>query len=190
MANKGSQKGMTKEDRGKQILDAAMTVFVEKGYNGTTTLEIAEAAGISEVTLFRHFSSKQEIFLEGIKPILYSTLEETLKTSNGMSPKDKLDYILYERIRLISNNYKVVRLILKEAPLLSELGSENFIDKILVILKGMLKDIGIPNENEDSAMRLLMGSILSYVYIQDTSDENIKRYVGKVTSLMMHYCDL
>ncbi len=186
MANKGSQKRMTKEDRAKQILDAAMTVFVEKGFNGTTTLEIAEAAGISEVTLFRHFSTKQEIFLEGIKPILYSTLEESIKTSNGMKPKEKLEYILYERIRLISNNHKVIRLILMEAPLLSELGSENFIEKILVILKDMLKEIGIPDENEDSALRLLMGTILSYVFINDTSEESIKSYVNKITSLMVH----
>ena len=186
MANKGLQKRMTKEDRRKQILDAAMSVFVEKGYNGTTTLEIAEAAGISEVTLFRHFSTKQEIFLEGIKPILYSTLEESIKTSNGMKPKEKLEYILYERIRLISNNHKVIRLILMEAPLLSELGSENFIEKILVILKDMLKEIGIPDENEDSALRLLMGTILSYVFINDTSEESIKSYVNKITSLMVH----
>ncbi len=189
MANKGLQKRMTKEDRRKQILDAAMSVFVEKGYNGTTTLEIAEAAGISEVTLFRHFSTKQDLFLEGIKPILYSTLEESIKTSKEMEPEDKLAYILYERIKLISSNYKVVKLILMETPLLSELGTENFIDKIFGILKSMLKEIGIPAENEDFALRLLMGSILSFVYMHDTNEESIKNYVSKVTSLILNYCD-
>ena len=72
---------MKKENRRKQILDAAMTVFVEKGFLGSTTLEIAKTAGVSEVTLFRYFSSKKEIFLEGIEPILFSTLEDTINTS-------------------------------------------------------------------------------------------------------------
>ena len=49
---------MNREDRRAQILDAAMSVFVEKGFTASTTLEIAKAANISEVTLFRHFASK------------------------------------------------------------------------------------------------------------------------------------
>ena len=43
---------MNREDRRAQILDAAMSVFVEKGFTASTTLEIAKAANISEVTLF------------------------------------------------------------------------------------------------------------------------------------------
>lgn len=190
MAIKGSQKRMSKEDRSMQILEAAMAVFVEKGFTGTTTVEIAEAAGISEVTLFRHFSTKQEIFLEGIKPILFSTLKESIETSKEMSPKDKLEYILYERIQLISNNYKVVKLILMEASLLAELGNENFIDKISGIIKSMLKEMGILAENEEFVLRFLMGSLLSFVYIHDTSEENMKSYVSKVTAILMDYCGL
>ena len=44
---------MSRKDRQYQILEAALTVFIEKGYNGATTAEIAKAANISEVTLFR-----------------------------------------------------------------------------------------------------------------------------------------
>ena len=39
---------MKKEERRKQILDAAMTVFVEKGFKGSTTQEIAKAAKITK----------------------------------------------------------------------------------------------------------------------------------------------
>ncbi|HCW72829.1 MAG TPA: TetR/AcrR family transcriptional regulator, partial [Clostridiaceae bacterium] len=53
---------MNKDDRRKQIIDSAMKVFRERGFKGATTIEIAEAASITEVTLFRYFSSKQEIF--------------------------------------------------------------------------------------------------------------------------------
>jgi len=52
----------TGNTRGK-ILLAAAKVFAEKGYARATTRALAEAAGVNEVTLFRHFGSKQALFL-------------------------------------------------------------------------------------------------------------------------------
>jgi AcrR family transcriptional regulator len=46
----------------RKILDAALELFSEKGYRGTTTKAIAQRAGVNEVTLFRHFASKENIF--------------------------------------------------------------------------------------------------------------------------------
>jgi len=48
MENHRSRLG--KEARRKQIVDSALNLFVEKGYKGTTTQEIAKSAGVSEVT--------------------------------------------------------------------------------------------------------------------------------------------
>lgn len=45
----------------QRILDAAARLFAERGYAGTTTRAIAEAAGVNEVTLFRHFESKRGV---------------------------------------------------------------------------------------------------------------------------------
>lgn len=185
MDEDGAVKRMKKEDRRQQILDSAMTVFVEKGFNGSTTLEIAKAANVSEVTLFRYFSSKQEIFLQGIEPILISTLQESVNTSVDLSAQDKLEYILYERISLISKNYKVVKLILAEAPLLSELGTESFMTKILKILNMMLAKTGIPKEDNELTLRLLMGSILSFLYMPEMDEENIRDYVKKIVNFIV-----
>jgi AcrR family transcriptional regulator len=176
---------MNKEDRRKQIIDAAMTVFVEKGFNGSTTVEIAKAANVSEVTLFRYFSSKQEMFLEGIEPILFKTLENSISISNELSPEAKLEYILYERISLISNNYRIVKLILSEASLLSELGSENFMNKIVQILDTMLSQIGVSLDDKSFVLRLLMGSILSFLYMPEQDEKNMKIYVKKITALLL-----
>lgn len=175
---------MKKENRRKQILDAAMTVFVEKGFLGSTTLEIAKTAGVSEVTLFRYFSSKKEIFLEGIEPILFSTLEDTINTSISFNTAEKLESILYDRISLISNNHLTVKLILSEASRLSELGSENFMNRILQMFQTMLLQIGVSVNDKEFAIRLLMGSILSFLYLPESGEENIKNYVSKVVSLI------
>ena len=43
------------------ILEAAAELFAERGYAGTTTRALAERAGVNEVTVFRHFKSKQGV---------------------------------------------------------------------------------------------------------------------------------
>ena len=178
-------KRMKKEDRREQILEAAMAVFVEKGYSGSTTLEIAKAANVSEVTLFRYFSSKQEMFLAGVEPILLSTLEGTINTSSELNPEEKLEYILCERIGLLSSNYQIVKLILSEASLLSSLGSESFVNRIVQILQTMLTHIGVPVRGKEFALRLLMGSILSFLYMPQQDEESTRRYVSKVAALIL-----
>ena len=50
------------QQRREIILKAVRKVFVEKGFHGTTTRELAEAAGVSEALLFKHFPSKEALY--------------------------------------------------------------------------------------------------------------------------------
>src|SRR5258708_12632961 len=52
------------DERRKAIVAAAVPLFARKGFTGTTTKELAEAAGISEALLFRHFPSKKNLYGE------------------------------------------------------------------------------------------------------------------------------
>jgi AcrR family transcriptional regulator len=54
---------MRAEERRAAVLDTACTVFSRGTYHGTTTAEIARAAGVSEPILYRHFPSKRELYL-------------------------------------------------------------------------------------------------------------------------------
>lgn len=45
-----------------RIIEAAIRLFSEKGFNGTTTKEIAEAAEVNEALIFRHFSTKRDLY--------------------------------------------------------------------------------------------------------------------------------
>jgi AcrR family transcriptional regulator len=49
-----------------RILEVARERFAERGYRGTTTAELAEAAGVAEKTLFRHFPAKADLFREAV----------------------------------------------------------------------------------------------------------------------------
>lgn len=53
---------MKGDERRAQILRAAVELFSRKGFTGTTTKEIAQAVGVSEAMLFKHFASKDELY--------------------------------------------------------------------------------------------------------------------------------
>lgn len=53
---------MPGDKRREQILRSAIELFSQRGFSGTTTKEIAKAAGVSEAMVFRHFSKKSEIY--------------------------------------------------------------------------------------------------------------------------------
>ena len=60
------------EGREREIRDAALTLFSERGYHGTTVADIAGAVGIRAPSLYNHVSSKQQILVG----IMYATMEE------------------------------------------------------------------------------------------------------------------
>jgi TetR/AcrR family transcriptional regulator len=53
---------MAAGDRRRQIVDVAMRLFSDRGFRGTTTKEIAQAAGVSEAIIFRHFATKEDLY--------------------------------------------------------------------------------------------------------------------------------
>jgi AcrR family transcriptional regulator len=53
---------MAGDERRTQILQIAMRLFSHRGFRGTTTREIAVAAGVSEAMVFRHFATKEDLY--------------------------------------------------------------------------------------------------------------------------------
>jgi AcrR family transcriptional regulator len=59
---RGGVTRMAGEDRRQQILNIAIRLFSQRGFRGATTKEIAQAAGVSEAIIFRHFATKQDLY--------------------------------------------------------------------------------------------------------------------------------
>ena len=69
-------------ERRQAIVDAALRVFSEGSYRGTTTAEIAREAGVSEPILYRHFASKRDLYLTCLEEAwtrLRAAVEEKLE---------------------------------------------------------------------------------------------------------------
>ncbi len=59
-----SPKIVDKQEKKRQIIQAAISVFAQKGFNNTKMIDIAEAGAIGKGTIYEYFRSKDEIFLE------------------------------------------------------------------------------------------------------------------------------
>ena len=53
---------LTHDERRAAILDAAVKLFSDKGFRGTTTRELASAVGVTEPVLYQHFTTKSELY--------------------------------------------------------------------------------------------------------------------------------
>ncbi len=96
---------MAAEERRRQIVQVAMRLFSERGFRGTTTKEIAQAAGVSEAIIFRHFATKEELYTAIIdhKSCIHELsdgqthpLSETLKCAVGDAVARKDDRAVFE----------------------------------------------------------------------------------------------
>jgi AcrR family transcriptional regulator len=58
----GNVARLSADQRKRAIVDAVRDVFAEKGFDGTTTRELAKAAGVSEALLYKHFPSKESLY--------------------------------------------------------------------------------------------------------------------------------
>lgn len=91
---------MSAEERRLQILRVAVSLFSQRGFVGTTTKEIAQAAGVSEAMVFRHFANKQELYS--------AILDHKACSGDAMNPEamvaealqEKDDRAVFERLAL------------------------------------------------------------------------------------------
>ena len=73
-------------ERRASILDAAALIFVRNGFAGTTTRSLAEACGVAEPVLYRHFPGKEELFIAVLEELLNRSIQY-LATANTKSDR-------------------------------------------------------------------------------------------------------
>jgi AcrR family transcriptional regulator len=77
VAGGGIAMGRGAETR-ERIVQESRSLFAEKGYDGTTTAEIARRAAISEGAIYRHFKDKKELFIGCVAPAIEEAFERSL----------------------------------------------------------------------------------------------------------------
>ena len=80
-------------ERRNDVLDAALVEFADRGYEGTSTEDIARRAGISQPYLFRLFGTKKELYLASVGRCYRDTLELFQRAAEGKRGEEALHAI-------------------------------------------------------------------------------------------------
>ncbi|SDW41251.1 transcriptional regulator, TetR family [Amycolatopsis xylanica] len=72
----------------ERLVVAAVDLFTEQGYDATTVAQIAERAGVTKSTFFRHFPDKRELLVAGQETLCRLLTEGIAEAPDGTSPLD------------------------------------------------------------------------------------------------------
>jgi AcrR family transcriptional regulator len=104
-----------------RILEAAGRLFAKRGYNGTTTRDLAREAKVAEGTLFRHFANKKAILVELATQGWVEILTDLLTELSEMGSYKAVAQVMRRRMLNLHKNADMMRVCFLEAQFHPEL---------------------------------------------------------------------
>ncbi len=187
------------DKRKQEILQKALDVFVDEGYENATFQKIAERCGITRTTLYIYFKNKHEIFLGSIKKLL-SELEEILRKiiEKKENSSETLKQILFAIVDACENNTKLFGVLLNY---LMQLKKENndpnekvrrrvikvrhLLSAVLIegIRKGEIKSINV-KETDELFYAMLEAAVFRITVLNQKDVTEIKNAIEQVILLL------
>ncbi len=131
-----------KEQTHRQLLQAALRLFGRQGYAATTTRQIAREAGTSELTLFRHFGSKENLAVQVFSHIcshLFTELRQAVEAVD--SPREQLRAFLRTLRRFVDQHPEEFQFL--HLPDLPPLVNRQLSFQPLKLLTRIISDLGV-----------------------------------------------
>ena len=191
------------EQKRQAILDAAATHFLAIGYERTTLEMVAKEASVSTATVYKHFSTKRDLF-GGIMERVWETKVNAAELSTeDAEPETTLTAIGWEYARLLREPQieALTRVIIAEAPRFPELGEElyrrgkePYLNQLHVYLQREIEQhryqiqdvplaarqfLGMINDVIFWPRFLVMGLTISDVEVEHVVAEAVKTFLGR-----------
>lgn len=171
-----------------EILEKALDIFVEEGYEDATFQKIADRCGITRTTLYIYFKNKREIFIWSIKQLtggIEKVLRETMDTE-GMPHAQRLETVMHTIIDRCTENRRLFTVILTYLLSAQKTGkdSESMVKRRTIRLRHLISQLLIAgktagefhaNLNVKDANELFYGMVESSIFriaILDRAEAN------------------
>ncbi|AYM04080.1 TetR/AcrR family transcriptional regulator [Levilactobacillus yiduensis] len=160
----------------KAALTAAMALFSENGFDGTSTVQVAEEAGVSQATIFKYFHTKQDLLLAIVRPVMEHFFpayrDEFFQGITACETlPEMVKFIVTDRYHFIKENQEAVKIIVMEMmtseemrQLFVKLISNKDFDFLSELMKNFART-GELRKDIDAAgiVRILAGQLMVYV---------------------------
>ena len=174
----------TKAARRTQIIEAAITCFLERGYTNTSMSDIIKTSGLSSGSIYSHFSGKEDILTTAINERLENVKKLYAALPEGAGPQDILE-IIYTN-QMVNENFSAmlrIRLESLHAPEIARATAD-----IMPLLQGIIvktltpwatEQLSVLHEiNPDPAQRTPEQEELIADYARDTADAFMMVFQG------------
>jgi AcrR family transcriptional regulator len=157
------------KEKEEKILDAAVILFVERGFHGTSTAEIARTAGVATGTLFHYFKTKEELINRlylYTKEIMFSEIEAHFEDDKSL--KDNLKGLWLKFIYFSINEPYKFQFILAfhTSPYITSLTKEQLetqTNSLLGVYKKGIKNKELKNVPFEMMIEYFWGNVVSTI---------------------------
>ena len=102
------------DKRRKKILEKALSVFMDDGYENTTFQKIADRCGITRTILYLYFKNKREIFNYSLRHLLLIVEENInlIRADSSLNNIEKITKVLYDIFKVFEQNRQLISVII------------------------------------------------------------------------------
>ncbi|QHE51036.1 TetR/AcrR family transcriptional regulator [Pontibacillus sp. HMF3514] len=162
----------------RQILQAAVEMFAEKGYASTSTSEIAKKAGVAEGTIFRHYKTKKELLFAIVSPMITKFAAPFFAQHFVKQVFDRevsgyeelLRNLIHNRFEFVKENVTLLKIVLQEVAFHEELQERYksiFKDHVLESFEETVEHFQANGQIKDypvhSVIRLTISTIIGFL---------------------------
>lgn len=161
--------GAKVKEKEQKIMDTALKLFVEKGFHGTSTAEIAKSAGVATGTLFHYFKTKEELinrlYLYS-KESMYSQIEGHFEDNESLKENLKSLWLKFIHVG-IKEPYKFQFILtFHTSPYITSLTKEQLetqTDSLIEVYKKGIQDKELKEVSFDIIIEYFWGNIVSTI---------------------------
>lgn len=192
---------MKKSNGTKQLLlEATLKLISEKGYLGATTREIAQEAGVTELTLFRHFGSKEHLFEELLNGYTFlPKLKELLPELQGLAFEEALQVIAIRFLLTLKERKAMIKIMYSEVTIYPEkirAVYNRFIDEMRSTLAGYFESMQrkglMKKHSPEMAARVFLWILFSYFRSEEImrpggmKKDTMEKNILEIIDIFMH----
>lgn len=165
------QNEQIRADSRRRIIDAALALFAEHGYERTSVRMIADAAGISQGLLYNYFDGKQAL-LRAIFEQSVADVRASFALADAVPPAERLERLVRGSFEILRQNLAFWRLsygVRMQPAVLAGLGPElqEWTAAIRRRLHAYLRDAGVPRPDVEAAVLFALIDGISQHYVLD-----------------------
>lgn len=168
-------------EKQRRVIEAALDVFVEKGFAGASTAEIAKKAGVAEGTLFKQYKTKKDLLIGVVAPLLARFVAPTLIKDVRAIFDDEhanvealLTALYTDRLAFIRAHQRMMRIAIQELPFHADVRDQAkgvVLRELWPSVSGAIRRLQAKGEIIDgdpaTIMRMFVASLFSYVIVRD-----------------------